>query len=349
MFPDDNNAICNLDCGQASTRGQPDRGYCKLNVGCVCFSPYIGKNCESQVITIPQPDIDKEKPDTNIDFSDDLGNIKSIISIVALREIDYITLKPVYTYNFDKWNYTKISDSKNQYLTNLYSNNSIMGSKNQLLLTTVNVTLEWFSNQTNITFANEQLSMNPSSMKYTIGISKYKFVNKLNSLQIILMSQIESSKTNDVCSSKEFSDSEDSNYIRLQIDKKSFYGRFIKRALVDDSPVIVRNELLDKDLNAIGNSNKIQSFIGIMVPNYQTNIILDPDWSVLLDSKNANSNSNDSICTKKKSLTTSQLAGIIIGSVAFFCIIVLIIIKVIYSSPRFLSVKIFFYKLFKKT
>ncbi|KAN0055228.1 hypothetical protein ACTA71_008331 [Dictyostelium dimigraforme] len=60
------------------------------------------------------------------------------------------------------------------------------------------------------------------------------------------------------------------------------------------------------------------------IPFYRDSIIVDPDFSVLIDSKSASGQDN-SVCTKKKSgLTTSQLAGIIIGSVCFAAVIVIV-------------------------
>lgn len=95
--------------------------------------------------------------------------------------------------------------------------------------------------KTNISFANSDIKMNPSTIKYTIEISKYNFKNKLNRLQLIISAMMIINKTSDddnnnnnnICSIKEFGETikeENSNYLKIQIDNHSIYARFIKRA-----------------------------------------------------------------------------------------------------------------------
>ncbi|EAL62270.1 hypothetical protein DDB_G0290287 [Dictyostelium discoideum AX4] len=90
--------------------------------------------------------------------------------------------------------------------------------------------------------------MNPSSIKYTIEISEYKFSSNLNQLQLVMTASLSVNKTNDICSNKEFSETssgDDSNYLKIQIDDHSLYGRFIKRALIDSIPRPIDNVPLD--------------------------------------------------------------------------------------------------------
>ncbi|KAM9942273.1 hypothetical protein ACTFIT_005650 [Dictyostelium discoideum] len=131
---------------------------------------------------------------------------------------------------------------------------------------------------------------------------------------------LSSSKTDDICSDKQFGEKTDefydiSNYLKIKVDDHSLYGRFIKRAIVDFLVKTKSNELLDSSINSISSSSSSQSFIGIILPNYANSIIIDPDFSVLIDSKSASSSDN-SICTtiNDSKLTKAQLAGIIVGS-----------------------------------
>ncbi|KAK5579506.1 hypothetical protein RB653_009190 [Dictyostelium firmibasis] len=168
--------------------------------------------------------------------------------------------------------------------------------------------------------------MNPSTIKYTMEITNYPFANKLNQLQLVMSASL-TLNSNDICSLNQFgntSTGDDSNYLTIQIENHSLYGRFIKRAIIDNIVKSIDNVLLDSSLNVIDSSSlSLQSFIGITIPYYTKSIIVDPDFSVLIDGKSASDN-DDSVCTKNKSsLTTSQLAGIIIGSVGFAVVVII--------------------------
>ncbi|EGC36323.1 hypothetical protein DICPUDRAFT_21421, partial [Dictyostelium purpureum] len=167
--------------------------------------------------------------------------------------------------------------------------------------TNINVTLEWFSNEKSISFANQNLTMMPSTMKYTISLSPYSFNDNFCNLQLIMMAQIQSDR-NDICSNKEYGNTtsgDNANYIKLQVDKNSFYGRFIQRGIIDSNIKKVQNQLLDSSFQTISSTNnKQQSYIGILIPRYLYSAILDPDFSVLVDSNPA-----DSVCNSDGGLS----------------------------------------------
>ncbi|KAN0038431.1 hypothetical protein ACTA71_000609 [Dictyostelium dimigraforme] len=312
--------------------GGKNQGYCSSTTGCICYPPWIGTTCSSQIIIVPQPSINKTSPQVEIptkvenngQSSTETNNkesqkmiFKSLISLVSLRELDFNN-KEVNNYIFDQWIYTPINQFKNQYFTTISNTN-------------ITATLEWFNQSTFIQFANQNLTMNPSSIKYTIEISKYQFSRSLNQLQLVMAASL-TSNSNDICSLNQFgntSTGDDSNYLKIQIENHSLYGRFIKRAIIDNTVKSISNVLLDSSLNIIDSStSSLQSYIGITIPFYSDSIIVDPDFSVLIDSKSA-SDQDNSICTNKKSgLTTAQLAGIIIGSIAFAAMIVIITIYI---------------------
>ncbi|EGC33716.1 hypothetical protein DICPUDRAFT_21416, partial [Dictyostelium purpureum] len=192
---------------------------------------------------------------------------------------------------FDKWNYTKINNSTSEYKT-------ILGN-----IVNITTTIQWFEKMTNISFANQNLIMNPSSLKYTIEIKKYPFESPLNHLQLILSAELESNNDGS-CSEKDFGETstgDNSDYIKIQIDKVSLYGRFIKRGIIDSKISPVTNTLLDSDLNSIQTNSKSQSYVGINVNYFNERVYLDPDFSVLL---NGNSVSNSkSICKSNNKLS----------------------------------------------
>ncbi|KAN0023965.1 hypothetical protein ACTFIV_008358 [Dictyostelium citrinum] len=303
--------------------GGKNQGYCSPT-GCICYSPWIGTTCTSQIIIIPQPSTNTTNP--QVEIPTDNNNVqssesnsqepqkmifKSLISLISLRELNFKN-EEAKNHIFDQWIYTPINEFKNQYFTTISNTN-------------ITATLEWFNQSTSIQFANQNLTMNPSSIKYTIEITKYQFSSSLNQLQLVMAASL-TTNSNDICSLNQFgntSTGDDSNYLKIQIENHSLYGRFIKRAIIDNVVKSISNVLLDSSLNIVDSSSSLQSFIGITIPYYSDSIIVDPDFSVLIDSKSA-SDEDDSICTKKNSgLTTTQLAGIIVGSIAFAVVIVI--------------------------
>ncbi|EAL70416.1 EGF-like domain-containing protein [Dictyostelium discoideum AX4] len=321
--------------------GGSKQGFCSPS-GCICYPPWIGNDCNSQVIIIPQPSTNTSQPSTElpiIDNNNQTSNstnylFKSLISIVSLRELDFNS-NQVNLYTFDKWIYTPINNIKSQYFTSIQSGDT---KSTNPLITNITVTLEWFNQTKIIQFANNNITMNPSSIKYTIEITEYKFLNQLNSLQLVMSALFESSTSKDTCSLKEFGDTSDgdnSNFFKIQIDDHSLYGRFIKRAIIDSKVSSIENQLLDSKMNSVQTSSVSQSFIGITIPNYKQSIIIDPDFSVLVDSKPVSNNDNNSICTSNKSkLTSAQLAGIIIGSVAFATVVIVSVVYLVVKNKK---------------
>ncbi|KAK5578670.1 hypothetical protein RB653_008343 [Dictyostelium firmibasis] len=305
--------------------GGKNQGYCSQS-GCVCYQPWVGIDCSSQIIIIPQPSTNTSTPTVEIPIIPGTNNstnnnqtnyfiFRSLISIVSLRELDYQS-KQIKSFLFDKWIFTTISNSKSKYETTIINNN---------ITTTITVNIEWFKDSTNITFANSQITMDPSSVKYTIEISEYKFSNNLNQLQLVMSASFETNNNNDICSLTEFGDSsngDNSNYFKIQIEDHSLYGRFIKRAIIDNFVRSIDNILLDSSMETIKTPSSSQSFIGITIPNYKQSIVVDPDFSVLIDSKSVSNNQDNSICNRNSKLSTPQLIGIIIGSVGFAAVLI---------------------------
>ncbi|KAN0008939.1 hypothetical protein ACTFIU_010221 [Dictyostelium citrinum] len=318
--------------------GGKNQGYCSQS-GCICYQPWIGIDCSSQIIIIPQPSTNTSTPTVEIPIIPSNNNntnnnqttnyfiFKSLISIVSIRELD-IQSNQIKSFTFDRWIFTTITNAKSKYVATILNEN---------VTTTVTVNIEWFKDSTNITFANSQITMDPSSVKYTIEISEYKFSNNLNQLQLIMSASFETNNDNDICSLTEFGDSsngDNSNYFKIQIDDHSLYGRFIKRAIIDNYVRSIDNVLLDSSMKTIKTPSSSQSFIGITIPNYKQSIIVDPDFSVLIDSKSVSNNEENSICNGKSKLTTPQLIGIIIGSVGFAAVVIFSITYCIIKKRR---------------
>ncbi|EGC39667.1 hypothetical protein DICPUDRAFT_96479 [Dictyostelium purpureum] len=314
--------------------GGPTHGYCDINTGCKCLSPWIGNDCSAKVIETIKPPINETQPSTTIivvnnnnQNTTNNNNInknvefKSIISIHSIREIGYDGTKlDEYPLHNQNW-FLNNDDGKNNYFANIITKNNTN--------TKLSVSLEWFNSSKTVTFAEQQIEMNANTMKYTIEITNFPFSNKLSHLQLVISALFSSNFTGDSCSSKEFgetSNGDNSNYLKIQIDDKSLYSRLIKRGIIDDNKIIgIENTLLDETMNPLVSSTELQSYIAINIPHFDDKAILDPDFSVLLESSSVNNKNENSKCSSSShssSLTKTQLAGIIIGSFVGLVIIV---------------------------
>ncbi|EGC31628.1 hypothetical protein DICPUDRAFT_99158 [Dictyostelium purpureum] len=322
--------------------GGPTQGTCYLT-GCKCILPWIGIDCMSKVITVPPPKINETDPSTNITVGEEIS-VTSVVSIVGVKELDFYSTE-INKYFFDTWIYRLLS---NDSISTVYTYTSTI-KKDGVDVSNITATLEWFKESSNVQFANENVELNPSSIKYTIKITNYPFSSILNSLQLIMKASIQTDSGSCSGTVKQFGNltRENSDYLKLQVDNYSFYGRFIKRCIVDDDQIsTITNTILDNSMNQnlTNNHQNSQSYIGINIPYFSDNVVVDPDFSVLLDSNSASSS------CKGSGLSKSQIAGIIIGSVCLFIVLVIIVLIIIYKSPGCcMPVKIFLYKIIKNS
>ncbi|EGC40141.1 hypothetical protein DICPUDRAFT_146955 [Dictyostelium purpureum] len=317
--------------------GGKDHGYCSNDLGCICYSPWVGEDCLSKVIIVPKPQFNTTDPTivipiTNNDEVQTEAFYKSLISLYGIREFN-IEKRPIKTYIFNSWYYSQVDSDTGLYKTNI----SILLNSNVETNATISTTIKWFENQTIINFAKQNLIMYPSSIKYTVQVENYPFESRFNSLELIMYTSFESSKDKDLCSSKEFSESQSSNsdFLKIQIENKSFYGRFIKRAIIDNGNIVpLSNTLLDMSLNTIDSPNQVQTYIGISIPYFESTSIIDPDFSVLVDSDYATSSSLGSRCTINNGLSKTQIAGIVIACGAFVAISLIAVLYVLYKKKK---------------
>ncbi|KAM9973700.1 hypothetical protein ACTFIW_010817 [Dictyostelium discoideum] len=338
-----NDVVCLNNCGGLN------RGVCIENVGCRCISPYSGLDCLSKTLKTPQPLMNTTSPDYINSFLVD-GNgtilLNTMVSIVAIREMNLNnSFENIHYFKENDWISTTISSTKVIY------NTKIKKGANQV--SNITVVAEWFEKETQITFAGEIFTINPSSLKYTISIDHYPFSLPLNILELMFKSSLETSKTNDICSSELFRINDNSNYLELQVGEFSLLSKYLKRVIIDNEIVhTISNKLItdfdhNEKLSGTAPSKKL-SFVAIQIPSYKSKIEIDPDFSVLLNSNPASSNSDNSICTSSSSSSLSMtiIAVIIVGSVIFSIILILFILTLL--PPRYkISMRLFYHKLRK--
>ncbi|KAM9954037.1 hypothetical protein ACTFIR_009155 [Dictyostelium discoideum] len=338
-----NDVKCLNNCGGLN------RGVCIENVGCRCISPYSGFDCLSKTLKTPQPLMNTTSPDyINIFLVGGNGTtlLNTMVSIVAIHEMNLNnSFENIHYFKENDWISTTISSTKVIY------NTKIKKGANQV--SNITVVAEWFEKETQITFAGENFTINPSSLKYTISIDHYPFSLPLNTLELMFKSSVETSKTNDICSSEQFRLNDNSNYLELQVGEFSLLSKYLKRVIIDNEIVhTISNKLItdfdhNEKLSGTAPSKKL-SFVAIQIPSYKSKIEIDPDFSVLLNSNPASSNSDNSICTSSSSSSLSMpiIAVIIVGSVIFSVILIFFILTLL--PPRYkISMRLFYHKLRK--
>ncbi|KAN0024687.1 hypothetical protein ACTFIV_009096 [Dictyostelium citrinum] len=330
-------------CGGIPQCGGESKGKCIDGVGCVCISPWIGSECQSRIIEIPPPVINPTNPNHNLTLNSTNTNeftLVSLVSLVSLRELDFKN-KLVRSFRFDKWKLISNTSTDSNYITD------IIDPINKNTICSVNVSTVWYQTLTDIEFAGQKLTMNPSTLKYNINITAFPFLNELNTLQLVISATAQStSPHDDQCSSNEFGNTtsnDNSNYLQLSVNEHSLYGRFIKRGIVDNNIRSIGNEVL-KDLSSENSYYISQSYIGINIPFYKEFIQLDPDFSVLLDQTSASSICND----KGNKLSKGAIIGIVIGCAAFTIIVVTLIFIFLKNKYFFKSVELKVIKMVSK-
>ncbi|EFA84153.1 hypothetical protein PPL_03227 [Heterostelium album PN500] len=282
--------------------------------GCLCRANWVGPECNSEIIIIPKPEPNPSTPTI-------ITNASSIISILAIRELSP-TSEIIHEY--------KLKDSDWVLTTSSNANTNIFNSSASYTYTTVfqsnvsiSIIVQWYENATNITFAGQSIALSPSSLKYLISVGSYNFTSSLHTLQLVMGAYISGEDSS--CSSKQagIDQNNDLKWLRLNIDNKSLYGRFSEYGYVDGRVQPVTNTLLKNDAQYIPESTResAQSYIGINIPNYANGVLLDPDFSNIVNIDDP-SNEFDQICKGNSGIRMSIIAGIVVACIVFIALLV---------------------------
>ncbi|EGG21304.1 hypothetical protein DFA_01185 [Cavenderia fasciculata] len=316
--PNNTNVTCPSSCGP--------NGYCS-GTNCICNPGWSGVTCMSTIINV-NTTFNATNP--SVETVDVDSTIKSIISIVAIQEIDPTNDQVIRSYPFTTWNSSNQLDSRIRYFYRSHLVDPV-DTNLPIQTTIVKVTIEEFNATTNYTFANQLLLMVPGSIKYTIELDGYQFSSQVSTLRLLMSTTIQSTDGNACLSSDQGpsggggSPTIDSNWFSLRVNEKSIFGRFIKVGIVDNRLMSITTSFIQQEQQ----NDNINQLIAINIPNFNDNVILDPDFSFLI------SNSGND-CSKKNGLSVQQIAGIVVGSVVAA---VLVTAAVIYILKKKYSIK----------
>ncbi|KYQ88656.1 EGF-like domain-containing protein [Tieghemostelium lacteum] len=303
-----------------------------VNNEIVCDEGWSGEDCSSQIIIV-YPGFNNTSPSTGSESNATLpgGEIvkfSTLVSILELREYNSATNEVIKVFPFNEWALKKLNDSEFQYRA-LFTNT---------FTTSIEVNIKYYSSKQTIEFANQSITILPSTLKYQISISPYHFEKTTSSLMLVFNTQIErSQQSEESCSNINYGDdptSDDYQFVRLQVNEVSLYGKFIKYGIVDNRTRVISNSFIPDNSTQI--STKSGTLIGINIPYFTKEVILDPDFSVLVDTKSASTKTNSlcSVADVNKKLTSSQVAGIVVSVVGFVAVASIAIGYVVYRNLK---------------
>ncbi|KYQ91561.1 hypothetical protein DLAC_07328 [Tieghemostelium lacteum] len=342
-MPDGYELIPATTCPGTPQCSGPDHGSCTIS-GCICIGNWGGNDCSLSGVNTPPIIINTTNPDIDNNFNTTLPDgqtvsLRTLLSVISLNELNK-NGDDFKIHKFSQWIFSNTTSQSDLKGINEYTYESNITNNN--LTTNVKVIIQYFQQKETIFFANQFLDMLPSSIKYKIEISPYSFDSNLNTLKLVMSASIESfdnSECSDGSSSTnsnlEEQDDQNLQYIKLIVNSHSLYGRLIKRGIIDNRIQTISNSV-SQDNNLP--SGSVGSTIGIHIPNFKKSVLLDPDFSVLLDtSATPSPNNNKNNCetsSKSSKLTKSQLAGIIIGVVGFSLIVTISAVYYFYKRYR---------------
>ncbi|KAN0038513.1 hypothetical protein ACTA71_000691 [Dictyostelium dimigraforme] len=142
-------------------------------------------------------------------------------------------------------------------------------------------------------FAGLDLTLDKGSIKISVEIKNYPYLNSLNTLQLQMESKIgeinsnnnndkennnqECNKENTQIDTNQLDKNQVLNYVTISKDQKILYGRFINRVISDTKPTFITTSVIQ--------TNQTDSLvIGVNLPHCRQSCLIDPDFSVLVSS-----------------------------------------------------------------
>ncbi|KYQ88578.1 EGF-like domain-containing protein [Tieghemostelium lacteum] len=330
------NRCITMNCGNST------QGSCDIEKGCICNPPFSGVDCSFVEVKEVESQPSKETP--SVQFFLKSTEYKGDISIVSLQEINYKN-DIIKEHPLSNWNYEELilpEKTISKYTLTIQANGYPVN---------LNVTITQFNQDEQVQFANNTYSMKSKTIKYGISMSEYRFKSSLNHLNLVMSGSIETSQE-ESCSKVDTSNKlgNEVQYVQYTVNDRTLQGRFINRAIVDGRVQVISTNIVQN--NADSSYKNSRSLIQIPVPNYKQTVELDPDFSLLITSKQASSSESteqtNTLCSnninnKEETNSKTKLIGIIVGCVGGFIVLTVIVSAVLLKkykhSHRVISIK----------
>ncbi|EFA76429.1 hypothetical protein PPL_10194 [Heterostelium album PN500] len=261
------------DCGANSLCNSNGRCY---HARCQCFNGYNGFYCESKidsgVVVLPDDHYPSPTVVTTTGFL-------FKFNVIAVQELDPLgeIVDEVIT---NQWNYSVTSNST------LTTHSYMISRPGQS--TTIEATIDYSSLERSIKFAGITTIYQAQSLKLMIALKQWNFQDKLNIIRVIMESEFEAEKKEkSECGDEDEAVSDigidsitdNMKFVKVTYGDKAFYGRFLPFAMADKRSVAVENRVL----NITTVSNTTKAYISMTLPYCDQQCIIDPDFSLLID------------------------------------------------------------------
>ncbi|EGC37118.1 hypothetical protein DICPUDRAFT_150285 [Dictyostelium purpureum] len=241
------------------------------------------------------------------------GNTKYQIFLISIIELD-ITQNPVKNFPLSaNWKVIESNqDTGRTIFSQLINNNAT-----QLNFTVEEVSAKNYPNGKNYSFAGQDFIVSPNSLKIQFSMSNYTYFNSLNTVKLLMESSV-SSETKDECNNGDAStDTQETdntlNYLSISKDNKKLYGRFIDKAISDNRETLISTKIESKTNSSV--------IVAIYLP-HSKNVIIDPDFSVLVQPSFV-----DSCKNSKNNWLIPVVIVVPVVAIAIIIVVTVIVIK----------------------
>ncbi|KAN0027763.1 hypothetical protein ACTFIV_009587 [Dictyostelium citrinum] len=288
------------------------RGKC-TSFGCQCLDGFTGISCNETsgeiIPTFPPPN--PETPSIGVDNGGENNGFGYKISIIRIEELDFnnVVVEGSSIPLLDAmWNSNPSNDPANQH----WKFNITLENKSYL-----EATFEYFKQSRNITFASNSFIIPAESLKLSFTTRQWPFISKLNSLRVVIKTDtiIKNGSGVSKCS---ISNSVTTTYNQhvwstTENSESGIVARFVSLAELDSTFSITANI---EDLS--DSNNKKTSIIGISVPYFSKQSVIDPDFGMLLNVDKKETGD----CPAEDKVNWKLATGVSIGASAAVCLLV---------------------------
>ncbi|EFA78777.1 hypothetical protein PPL_08238 [Heterostelium album PN500] len=288
--------VCEYQC----VYGQCEDGHC------VCTDGYTGLDCSLEVVVeahLPSPALN------SVDLILGLAEfaVGFNISIIGLREVSptMTTINQVEFSSISNWTVNSIT---NVYVENNYNNNNNNNSgssddqetinfpkpnvklfqyKTSLEIVDITVNLTVFLQDGDYNFAGDIFTVGKNSVKYQIEINNWKFVDPLNTLQLLVLTKSTAKEETCIATANSYKNQKGSlREVEIVDYNGILHAYYSDRILVDDrleySQVIVLEDGTTPTNEDLHYNRSAGLLTAICIPHFENSAIIDPNYQVLI-------------------------------------------------------------------
>ncbi|EFA79408.1 hypothetical protein PPL_07826 [Heterostelium album PN500] len=292
-----------------------NHGTC-VNGQCKCVKGFNGEVCQTEVNgggdsgVAPQAD----QPLLNITlsgttYSFSLNSIRErtptgeIFQYINLTEVTWKAVSESHDSVINSIDQSKVK--KNQWVYEMSTQSAIVQSIQMTFIQFLPEDSSSSVDSINLEFAMESFPLKYGAIKYTLKIDEWKFDSQLNYLEVTTLLSTPVDQCSVSSSNQAVITNADSGTSIITIGEANgthIYGRLINRAMLDSIPRVISYNTIP-----VGNNNELVT----VIPYFFTECILDPDFSLLLNTKSDNTGGCNQSASKNESWKIA--VGVVVG------------------------------------